>query len=174
MTVLRRAVRWAVGAVAGAALLSACSGSPATLDQTATQRAVGRAVAAEVDPVVSATQCDEDVEQERDGMFSCTVALKGVGDLPVDVRQTDDEGTLEVAPAAAVVTNARITEELTAALKKRFGRTFTVRCSGDAVEVRRPASTSTCSAEDATSRREVTVTVTDASGTLAFAVAPPK
>jgi hypothetical protein len=154
--------------------LAACSGSNASLDQAATERVVGRAVAAEVAPVVSATSCGDDLEQEEGGMFTCTVTLKGVGKLPVDVRQVDGDGALDVAPAAAIVAKKRISDELAASLEKRFGRPFTVKCSGDSTEIRVPASTSTCSAEDATSRRQVTVTVTDAAGTLAFAVAPAK
>lgn len=174
MSVVRLFAQVVVAVAACAAVSTACSGSTPTLDPAATERAVGRAVAAKVAPPVSATECGEDLEQEDGGTFACTVTLKGVGELRVDVEQVDDEGTLAVEPTAAVVTRQRITDELTASLKKRFGRTFTVRCSGGATEVREPASTSTCSARDATSARGVTVTVTDAAGTLAFAVAPPK
>ena len=115
-----------------------------------------------------------DLKREQGGTFTCTVTLKQAGTLPVDVRQTDGDGTLDVTPTAAVVTKERIAKELSASLKKRFGRSFEVRCSGDPVAVRAPGSTSTCSAKDATSKRGVTVTVTDAAGTLDFAVAPAK
>jgi len=151
-----------------------CSDEAGTLDQAATERAVGRAVAAEVEPNVTATRCPDELLEEVGGRFTCTVTLKGAGDLPVDVRQADDEGTLDVTPAAAVVTTNRIVSELTKALETQFKRTFTVRCSGDPVQVRKPSSSSTCSAKDKTSRREITVTVTDAAGTLDFVVAPPK
>ncbi len=152
--------------------LAACGDEADTLDDTATERAVGRAVAAEVKPNVTATRCAGDLVRERGATFTCTVTLKGAGDLPVEVRQVDDDGTLDVTPTAAVVTNERITSELASALEEGFGRTFEVRCSGDPTEVRMPESTSTCSARDGSSAREVTVTVTDAAGTLAFAVAP--
>lgn len=169
-----RSLRGLAAGVACVLALGACTDAASTLDPAATERAVGRAVAAEVAPTVTGTDCGDDLEQEEGASFTCTVTLKGVGPLPVDVRQVDDEGALDVTPTAAVVSTKRITDELRASLKKRFGRDFEVKCSGDPTEVRAPASTSTCSAEDATSRREVTVTVTDVAGTLAFAVAPPK
>ncbi|MCU1372447.1 MAG: hypothetical protein JWO77_3641 [Ilumatobacteraceae bacterium] len=169
-----RRVRPVAAAAACVLIVAGCSDSAGSLDEAATERAVGRAVAAEVAPTVTGTDCGEDLEQVEGGTFTCTVTLKGVGPLAVDVRQVDDEGTLDVAPAAAVVTVERITDELTTSLEKQFKRTFQVRCSGDPIEVRAPASTSTCSAKDATSRRQVTVTVTDTAGTLAFAVAPPR
>jgi len=174
VTVHRRFARPVLAVIGCALALAACSDSSGTLDQAATERAVGRAVAGEVAPAVSKTTCDEHLTREEGGTFTCTVTLKGVGDLPVTVHQVDSKGTLDAVPAAAVVTKKRITEELTASLKKRFGRTFTVRCRGAGVEVRTPSSTSTCGASDATSKRQVTVTVRDASGTLAFAVAPAK
>lgn len=161
-------------ALGAAVALAGCSDPTSHLDQAATQRAVGRAVAADVDPKVMATDCGGKIERKEGGTFTCTVTLKGVGDLPVEVRQIDDEGALDVSPQAAVIARSRITDELGASLEKRFGRDFEVRCSGASTQIRKPDSTSTCAAEDATSRREVTVTVTDPAGTLAFAVAPPR
>jgi hypothetical protein len=163
-----------VGALGVVLALAACSDPAETLDDAATERAVGRSVAAEVAPEVASTRCPPDIARAEGGTFECTVVLAEVGELPVEVTQVDEDGTLEVEPTAAVVATERITEELLASLEKRFGRDFTVRCSGDPVEVRAPASTSTCSARDGSSAREVTVTVVDASGTLAFAVAPAR
>ncbi len=162
-----------VTALAGLAALSSCSDEAGTLDHGATERAVGRAVATEVEPNVTATRCAGKLVQEKGGTFRCTVTLAEAGRLPVDVRQVDDQGTLDVTPAAAVVSRTRIVDEITTSLAKQFHRTFTVRCSGDPIEVRSPSSTSTCSARDKTSAREIIVTVTDSAGTLSFAVAPP-
>jgi hypothetical protein len=155
------------------ATLVGCSSAP-TLDAAGTERAVGRAVAAKVDPVVSETRCPDDLERADGGTFTCTIVLKGVGELPVDVRQVDDQGTIDVTPTAAVVAKARIVSELTSSLRDQFDRSFTVRCSGKATQIRTPSSTSTCSARDDTSKREIVVTVTDAAGSLAFKVQPPK
>jgi hypothetical protein len=160
-------------AVAGLVGLAGC-GSDAGLDPAGTEREVGRAVAAQVEPVVSETRCPTEIRREEGGTFTCTVVLKGVGRLPVEVRQTDDRGTVDVTPTAAVVAKARIASELSSALRKQFHRSFTVRCSGADFQVRKPSSTSTCSARDDTSKREIVVTVTDAAGSLAFAVQPPR
>lgn len=169
MTVLRRLVP--VLAVSGLLVLAACSDGADTLDQAATERAVGKAVAAKVDPKVTATTCPDPIEREEDGRFTCTVTLQGAGDLPVSVTQTDEDGTLRVVPGAAVVTQERVTSELKAALKEQFGRSFQVACDlDDDVAVRAPGSTATCTARDATSRRTVAVTVTDTAGTLSFDV----
>jgi len=156
---------------AGLVLLGACSGDAGTLDQAATQRAVGKAVGAQVDAKVTATSCEEPIDREEGATFACEVTLKGAGDLPVTVTQVDGGGKLDVKPDAAVVTRERLASELKASLKEQFERSFQVACDDDpAVAVRKPGSTSTCIARDATSRRTVTVTVTDPAGTLAFAV----
>lgn len=170
MTV-RRAVAAAVLVLALAvAVLAACSDEADTLDPAKTQQAVGDAVAKQVEPKVTATRCTGSLEREAGATFRCTVTLQGAGKLPVTVQQVDEDGTLEVEPDAAVVAQERIVTELKASLKERFGRNFQVKCDGPEVEVREPDSTSTCIARDASSRREVTITVTDAAGTLAFDV----
>lgn len=161
----------AFAAVASLVALTACSDQPDTLDRAATEGAVGRAVAADVAPSVTATRCPSERPREVGGTFTCKVTLEADKVLPVDVRQVDAKGALDVTPAAAVVFTERIVKELTAALKKEFGRSFTVRCDGETFEIRPPDSRSACRARDKTSSRKVTVTVTDAAGTLAFAVA---
>ena len=75
-----------------------------------------------------------------------------------------------MVPRSAVVTQERMAAELKATLSEQFGRSFQVACEVDAVAVRAPGSESVCIARDRSSRRNVTVTVTDAAGTLAFAV----
>ena len=157
----------------GVVLLGACTDETDALDRPKTQRAVGDAVARQVEPEVTATTCTGSLQPEVGGTFRCKVELKGVGTLPVTVRQTDDEGTLSVVPEAAVVEQERIVTELKGTLKDSFERNFQVKCDGDAVEIRTPGSESSCVARDASSRRNVTVTVTDIGGTLAFEVGGP-
>ena len=153
-------------------LLSACSDEANTLDQAATERAVGRAVAAEVEPSVTSTRCAGSLEADRGATFRCDVVVKGAGTLEVEARQVNDEGSLVVTPSAAVVARERVASELKATLNEQFGRSFQVSCTGPPHEVRAPKSTSTCTARDRTSRRTITVTVTDSAGTLSFAVGP--
>ena len=90
-------------AVVGLVALGACSDPADTLDQAATERAVGRAVAAEVEPTVTATRCAGSLEAAPGGTFSCKVTLQGAGTLSVAVRQTDDEGTLDAAAVLQIV-----------------------------------------------------------------------
>lgn len=157
--------------VAGLVLLAACSDEAGTLDQAATQRAVAKAVGGEVDAKVTSAACERPIDRKEGATFTCDVTLTGAGELPVTVTQLDDEGKLDVEPEAAVVERERIASELKASLKDQFQRSFQVACDDDAATaVRKPGSTSTCTARDATSRRTVTVTVTDTAGTLAFEV----
>jgi hypothetical protein len=170
--------RWRLLALGPAALmlvvLAACSDDAGTLDRAATERAVGKAVAAKVDGKVQSTHCSEPLDRQAGLSFPCRVELRGAGDLTVRVEQVDGEGTLDVTPEAAVVTRERIVSELKESLKDQFERSFQVACDDTPeIAVRKVASTSTCLARDATSRRTVTVTVSDAAGTLAFAVGKP-
>ena len=80
-------------------------------------------------------------------------ALKYVGKIGVDF-------SIEMGQAAAQLCAINILSVLKVA------------CEGDPHEIRAPKSTSTCIARDKTSRRKVTVTVTDEAGTLAFEVGP--
>ena len=156
-----------------AGLIAGCSKQANALDEAGTERAVGRAVAARVQPTVNATTCDGDLTKGKGRHFTCTVTLGGkAGTLPVVVRQVDDEGTLRVTPRAAVVSDAAIARQLKASLTKQFGRSFQVDCGDSGYRVRAKGSTSTCKARDRTSRRTVTVTVTDTDGTLSFEVGP--
>ncbi|WP_426571659.1 DUF4333 domain-containing protein [Aquihabitans sp. McL0605] len=160
----------AVGLLVAAA---ACSDSASTLDQAATERAVGRSVAAKVEPAVKSTTCPADLPKGTGRTFECRIVLGSkAGTLRVTVRQTDDRGTLRVTPLAAVVSSDQVAAKLSASLAKQFGRKFLVDCRKGGFEVRAPRSTSTCSAADLTSKRSVTVTVVDPSGTLSFTVKP--
>ena len=152
-------------------LISGCSKKANTLDEAGTERAVGRAVAAQVQPTVNATTCNGDLTKGKGRHFTCKVTLGGkAGTLPVVVRQVDAAGTLRVTPSAAVVSDAVIARQLKASLTKQFGRSFQVDCGDGGYQVRAKGSTSTCKARDRTSRRKVVVTVVDTDGTLSFEV----
>ena len=168
-------MRWlglAVLLIVGAA---GCSDSADSLDRSATQRAVGRAVAAEVEPKVLATTCPADLPAKQGARFTCEVRLGGdAGILAVRVRQVDEDGRLEVEPAAAVLSDAAIARALKRELADRFSRSFQVDCGDQGPAVRPAESVLACTARDQTGRRTVDVRIVDAEGTLAFAVRPPK
>ena len=172
MTMSRRAAAVVVGlsVLLGAA---ACSDDADTLDRAATQRAVGRKVAAKVEPNVRKTTCPVELPMAEGSSFECTIELaSAAGTLRVEVTQTDDRGSLEVVPLAALISDAQITAQLEELLGKQFGRPFAVDCGEKGFRVRPPESTSSCTAADLTSERKVAVTVVDAAGTLAFEVEP--
>lgn len=165
--------RLVAGALLAGALLVGCSSSADSLDRAATQRQVGRAVAAEVEPAVAATTCPGHLEQRRGGTFSCSIRLGGgAGTLHVTVRQADDEGRLEVSRREAVLAASGIAASLKADLRDTFDRSFQVDCGDAGWKVRKAGDTLTCTARDRSSRRLVEVTVVDASGTLRFDVQP--
>ena len=162
----------AIAAVA-IGILGGCSDDADALDRPATERAVGRAVAAQVAPPVAGTACPGTLTRAKGRRFTCTIELgAGAGTLKVVVRQVDDQGSLDVTPSAAVLSDAAIARSLKALLKAQFDRSFQVDCGDRGDRVRPPGTTLTCTARDRTSRREVTVTITDAAGTQSFEVLP--
>jgi Domain of unknown function (DUF4333) len=156
---------------AGLLVLSGCGSEDGSLDRPATERQVGRAVAKVVTPPVAATSCTGALPLEQGRTFTCQVKLgAGAGTLRASVLQTDDDGALEVEPLDAVLSDAQVARQLKASLNDQFGRSFQVDCGDEGQTVRRPGSTSSCTARDQTSRRKVAVTVEDASGSLSFEV----
>lgn len=170
-------------AVAALALLvahPACSpDGPGTLDVPATEAAVAEVVAAGVAPGVDGVRCPEEIERTADTTVTCRADLAdGAGELRLEVRVLDDDGTLDVEPLDAVVDRDRVATELRDELAATYERDFTVDCGDDGVEVVAPGGTVTCRATDDDGTRDVTVTVADAAGTLRFDVgedpeAPP-
>lgn len=158
-----------------AAVLAGCSDDASTLDRPATERSVGRAVAAEVAPPVAATTCAGPLTAGQGERFTCQVRLgAGAGTLEVRVRQVDDDATLEVTPTAAVRSDAELAEALRAQLRQQFDRSFQVDCGDAGPTVRPPDSVLACTARDRTSRRTVDVRIIDEDGTLSFTVRPPR
>lgn len=154
-------------------VLGACSSTAKTLDGPATERAVGRAVAAKVEPAVAATTCPAELPRGKGEEFTCKVELGGkAGTMRVRVSQLDDQGKLSVEPLDAVVSGEATAATLKAKLRTQFKRSFQVTC-GTGWKVRSPGDTFPCRARDKTSRRSVDVTVEDAAGTLSFQVLRP-
>lgn len=166
--------RLLVVAAAVAALATACTTEASTLDQAATQRAVGRALADQIEPKVTATTCPADLPLERGEQFDCMVELAGdVGTMPVLVTLIDVDGALQVVPQAALIARPDASTQAKASLDEVFGRSFQVDCgddAGDGLRVFEPGETFECRARDRSSRRTITVTVVDAAGALTFAV----
>jgi hypothetical protein len=117
---------------------------------------------------VGEVRCPDDVEVEEGAGFLCTA---GVGEerVEVDVRQTDGEGTLEVAARAAILSTPRIEADIATTLADRFERDdVEVTCDGPEVRIEEPDATFACEAVDGDETKEVEVRVSDARGALAY------
>jgi hypothetical protein len=163
-----------VGAVlALSAGVTACGDATAkTLDQPATESAVGRVVADRLGTVVRNTACPSTIPRGKNEVVKCSVTLSPkLGIVRVSVRQVDDEGRLDVVLLDAVIDNAEVTRTLKTQLKASFSRSFQADC-GTGRRVVAPGGSFRCRARDRGGRRVVLVTVKDAAGTLAFRILP--
>lgn len=152
----------------------ACSRPADQLDPTTASEQIAAAVTSELAISVDEVGCPDDLPLGEGEGFDCDVELAdGAGTLPVTVAQVDDEGTLQVVPGAVVRSDAELADDLRAALRDAFDRSFQVDCGDGPAVVRAPGSELTCRARDASSRRSVTVTVTDERGSLRFELSEP-
>lgn len=158
-----------VGAVAalGVVLAAGC-GQPAVLDIDRAEARIATSLADTFDVEVGRVDCPEEVRVQAGSTFACTAAI-GEAILEVDVRQTDDEGTLTVEPAQAVLVTSRVEADITEVLADRFDRAeVEVSCPGGPQRLEVPEATFTCTAVDGDERKEVEVRVRDAQGALTY------
>ncbi len=160
-------------ALAVAVGLAACGSDEATtLDAAATEDAVAEVVAEGLEVEVDDVTCPDDIERSAGTTVRCRATLADeVGDVRIEVRQADDEGTLDVEVLDAVIDRAAVVDQLVDQLTATYERDFTIDCGDGGLEVVAPDSSFLCAAADADGARDVTVTVTDAAGTLRFEVA---
>ena len=159
--------------VVALAALSACSSDADTLDQPATERAVTKAVQADLPQTVERVTCPEPIPLGESTTVRCQAELTGVvGAMGLDVEQVADD-ELDVTLLDAVIDPALVADELERQLLATYLRTFTADCGAAGAEVLAPGSTVPCTvADDADGvERAATATVDDAAGTLRFSVA---
>ncbi|QXC63251.1 DUF4333 domain-containing protein [Aquihabitans sp. G128] len=143
-----------------------------TLDTDGTERAIDKVIGSRIEPDVKEVRCPADIARGKGRSFSCRALLEGTGgEVRLRVRQVDADGTLDVDLLDAVVDRKAVATDLRRQLVKRFLRTFTVDCGTEAISVVAPGSTFTCSAKDPAGKRTITVTVTDAAGTVSYDIA---
>lgn len=161
--------------VAALVALSACSSDADTLDRSATERAVTKAVQVDLPETVERVTCPEQIPLGEGETVRCQATLTGVvGEMNLDVEQvTDDE--LDVTLLDAVVDPATVADELERQLLATYLRTFTADCGQAGAKVVAPGSTVPCTVVDDGDggERAATATVDDAAGTLRFSVAGP-
>lgn len=160
-------MRWRL-AIALVALAAGACGKPAVLDVPRSEARIADRLeeAYAVDGV--AVSCPDDVEVEDGSTFRCTAEVEETT-LDVDVRQTDDDGTLEVEAQAAIIVTSRVETDIAETLADRFERDdVEVTCEGPAVRAEEPDATFACEAVDGDETKEVEVRVRDARGALAY------
>lgn len=149
--------------------VAGCSQSTATLDRAATEQAVEKVVGSRIGPRIQRVRCPEGIARKEGERFTCQALLAGdLGDVRLEVIQTDADADLDVNLLDAVIERPEVAEDLRRSLVKEYLRTFTVDCGTPKVTVIAPGGTFTCTVEDATTTRQVSVTVTDAAGTLTY------
>ncbi len=157
-----------LAAVAAAALGASGCGSPAVLDGPRSEERIAERLAEAYEVEVRSVTCPDDVEVEEGATFPCTARI-GDERVEVDVRQSDGEGTLEVASRAAILSTPRVEEDIASTLADRFERDeVTVTCEGPEVRIEEPEATFTCEAVDGDEAKLVEVRVRDARGALAY------
>lgn len=158
-----------LGALVALGVLSGC-GKPAVLDVERSEVRIRERLAETYDVTVDAVACPDEVEVEEGATFTCRADV-GDGQVEVDVRQTDGDGTLEVEARAAILSTPRVEADIAATLGDRFARDeVTVTCEGPALRIEVPEATFACQAVDGDETREVEVRVRDARGALAYTV----
>lgn len=150
--------------------LAGCSGTATTLDQSATQRAVGAVVAERAGVAALSTRCPDPIPRGTGRSVDCKVSLAGgLGYARARVVQADDQGRLTVTVLDAILRDAQVASDLKAHLKASFHRSFQVAC-GSSSRVVRPGGSFRCRARDADGRRDVLVKVLDRAGTVSYQV----
>ncbi len=161
-------MRVLVAVVAPLAVAVAACGQPAVLDGPRSEERIGERLAEAYDVAVGEVTCPDDVEVEEGATFTCTAAV-GDEEVDVDVRQADGEGTLAVSSRSAILSTARVEEDIATTLADRFERDdVAVTCAGPEVRIEEPQATFTCEAVDGDETKQVEVRVRDARGALAY------
>lgn len=162
------ALALAVGLVVGPAVGLAGCGKPAVLDVPRSEERIGESLAETYDVEVGRVSCPDEVEVEEGARFACTATV-GDQEVDVDVRQADDDGTLEVASRQAILSTPRVEADIAETLADRFARDdVVVTCEGPEVRIEEPDATFTCEAVDGEETKPVDVRVRDARGALAY------
>lgn len=149
-------------------LVGGCgSQAPARLDANRTQLRIESALAKAYGLPVDRVSCPARITVRSGATFRCQARL---AEQPVDVAVTQRSvgGDLRVEAEAAVIRPEKVGVDLKTRLDAQFGFPFTVDCGARLVRVLKPGATFTCQAADGTSQRQVTVTVKDRAGTLAY------
>jgi Tfp pilus assembly protein FimT len=146
----------------------ACGGTGVSkvLDATATGGQISDDLVATLAVSRPAVSCPSGVKVKAHKTFDCHTAVDGQP-LTVHVTMTDDQGHLTTTPGAAVIIVAKIAASIQTNEAKA-----TVRCGPNAVLVKQPHDTFTCTAATASGPVTYRVTVQDLAGRVRYEPVP--
>ena len=158
-------------AAAGVAtlFLIGCGSDGADFDGADVEDRLAGSLAERWDRPVDEVSCPDRPAARSGSTFRCTATVDGVdGRLRVEVAVGADD-RLDVVPLDALVDRAAVAAEIRRLLVQRHGRPFEATCGEGSIVVE-PGGTVACAVVDGDEEPTVTVTVTDAAGTLEVAV----
>lgn len=143
-------------------------GQPAVLDGERTEARIAETVTETYGVEVDSVACPDEIEVRDGARFRCRARL-GAGTVPIEVRQTDGEGALDVMPTRAVLVTSRVEADIAEVLADRFERDeVEVACGGDPVRIEAEGATFECVAVDGAEQKGVAVRVRDTRGALTY------
>jgi hypothetical protein len=92
---------------------------------------------------VGGVRCPDRVEQEQGNTFFCLASVAGK-DLPIRVRQTNDDGAVNIAQAEALLPVEQVEGYVTGYAQRQGSPVESVNCGSDRVLIRRPGEHITC------------------------------
>ncbi len=71
------------------------------------------------DAEIAAVECPEKVKKKKGDSFKCTVKLKDGGSIPFTVKQTDNDGSINVEAEKEIVVKTELADMITKAAKDK-------------------------------------------------------
>lgn len=163
----RRLVRTAAAATAAAAALVGCGNK--TIDAGKLEATVKSRIEEQQGLRVEEVDCPDHRKAKAGDTFACRAAVAGQ-EVRMRVDQRDD-GRLDVVYDQAILSPAKVAEQMRAQLSDKTGVALTVDCGNDEVLVRDVGGTFQCVATDPSGApARVVATVLNTAGEVSFEV----
>jgi hypothetical protein len=154
-----------------AGVASACAGGgPPDLPTREAEQEIHRLVSDLYgsDFAIGRVRCPEQVDQEEGNTFFCLAKVAGE-ELPIRVRQTNDEGSVRINQAEALIPTEQAEDYVTGYASRQGSPVRRVSCGRAPVLVRRPGERITCAVVfETTARGTARMQVVDVDRTIAM------
>lgn len=155
--------------VAGLVMLSGCR-RPDRIDVSRANRQIEKALASTYQLPVERVRCPPKVTVETGAKFRCTARLDGMP-ITVEVTQRNSDGDLRVQTTSAVLVMSEVRADLEKTLADEVGRKdVKADCGPEVIRIVAPGGNFECKVTDGPSRRQVTVRVRDANGSITYTI----